>query len=68
MPALVPSGILSRLDAVLVVEATMCQTRTRQRELDGKLLIPGTRDRLVREPVSMTPTYYRQSLKTHLLR
>lgn len=68
VPALDAAGLLSALDATVVVECAICHARIRQceRELAGHLLVPGPRGTMVRNPISMTLSSYRQSLKTYI--
>ena len=68
VPVLDESGLLTRLDATVVVEAAICHARVRQceRELAGNMLVPGPRGCMVRNPVRMTLASYRQSLKTYV--
>lgn len=69
VPELDRHGILARVDAVVVTEAAVCWARVRQAERElGRtgLLVEGQKGNLVRNPVSLTLSSYRQSLKTYL--
>ena len=68
VPILDDTGLLTRLDSTVIVEAAVCHARVRQceRELAGKMLVPGPRGTQVRNPISMTLASYRQSLKTYI--
>lgn len=68
VPILDETGLLTRLDATVVVEAAICHARVRQceRELAGNMLVDGPRGCKVRNPISMTLASYRQSLKTYV--
>jgi len=69
VPELERNGMLTRVDDVVVVECAVCWARVRQceRELGRTgLLIVGQKGNLVRNPVSLTLSSYRQSLKTYV--
>jgi len=69
VPTLHASGILTRLDQTLVVEAAVCAARILEceRELGRTgLLVEGARGGIVRNPIIMALSSYRQSLKTYM--
>jgi P27 family predicted phage terminase small subunit len=69
VPVLHAAGVLSVLDETLVVEAAICHARIREceRELGRTgLLVDGARGGVVRNPIVMALSSYRQSLKTYL--
>lgn len=69
VPELDKAGVLTRVDDVVVTEAAVCWARIRQceRELGRTgLLITGQKGNLVRNPVSLTLSSYRQSLQSYV--
>jgi len=69
VPLLHGAGVLTKLDETLVVEAAVCAARIREceRELGRTgLLVDGARGGIVRNPIIMALSSYRQSLKSYL--